>query len=143
MRWTTKEVEYLKNNFHIKTYKEIAEVLKRQVSSVIAKSYDLRLQVDKKDTLWSEDELSLLIKQHHSFTVSQLADKLKRTKASVRAKMWVLNLRPLKKNKVSGKGKVKKYLDVDVNDLRIIEKKYGSLRGMIEAIAEILRNEQI
>ena len=89
-RWTTEEIDFLKNNFATMTHKELGATLDRTVSAVCAKCFELGLY--KKEYPWTEKELKFLQDNYNNMTYRQIAHELGRTLDAVRSKAAILGI---------------------------------------------------
>lgn len=88
-RWTSEDVEYLKENHGVLSNLEIANFLGRTEGSVAAKAHDLKITNNKE---WTNNEINYLINNYLTKTNKQLAIDLKRTKAAIDLKINRLGL---------------------------------------------------
>ena len=92
--WTSEEIEYIKESFDIKNYKELSWELNRTIAAIKTKCN--RLGMKKKEAAklknWDSEEVSYLKEKWKVKELKYIANKLKRTEESVRAKASYLNL---------------------------------------------------
>lgn len=90
-RWTEEERQYVKENWHTSTAKEIAKKLKRSVEAV--RFAGVRFQLNKRPIQrWAKNEVTYLKKYHSRFTQVELAERLGRSVGSVQVKLLSLGL---------------------------------------------------
>ena len=87
--WTEEEINFLKENWSIKTHKEIAKELNRSISSIANKTRKMRL-VDNSNK-WTKEEEEFL-KENYFKDLDFLADKLNKTCDAVKSKRFKLGL---------------------------------------------------
>lgn len=89
--WTIEQIQYLKDNYLVKSHKEMAEILGRSADSVKIKCKDLRLL--KKDfEFWSEEKEKIIISLFGTMTYDKIAEKVNKSKGSVIHKLQRLGL---------------------------------------------------
>ena len=87
--WTDEEINFLKENWNIKTHKEIAKELNRSISSIANKTRKMRL-VDNSNK-WTKEEEEFL-KENYFKDMDFLADKLNKSYDSIKSKKFKLGL---------------------------------------------------
>ena len=76
--WTSKEDEFLRDNYRNLTAEQLAEQIGRTEGAVRHRLSKLGL-VDKRAPAWSPKEDELLRDNYHNLTAEQLADQIGRT----------------------------------------------------------------
>lgn len=98
--WTTKELQYLKDNYKTKTRFRLAAELNRTPEAISRQGSLLGLKVIRfkklkkpsRNMLWSEWEINFLKDHYNTMSVNKIAGKLLRSRASVMCKMRRFNL---------------------------------------------------
>ena len=88
-KWTNKEIEILKKNYHVKTPKQISKLINRTYSAITKKAWDFGLEGYRK---WTNDELQILKENYHIKSSKQISRLIDRKVASIRAKAASLGL---------------------------------------------------
>ena len=83
-RYTSSELEYIKDNFAEMTCKEIGDVLGRTEQSVRAKCFELNLH--KKESPWTEEEINFIKQNYMEMKTSDICAILQRSKSAVELK---------------------------------------------------------
>lgn len=89
--WTDEQIDYLINNYHNYTVKELAEHIGKSPNAVgsIAKSFGLGKQCHKP---WSDNEIEYIKNNYFNMTAEDMAEYLHRSVVSVRGQIQRLNL---------------------------------------------------
>lgn len=95
-RFSVKEIQFLKENHHKLTDREIAEILHRSRTTIATKRRDLKIwkQTQKK---WTPKETQFLRENYLKLTDEELGKKLNRGKYSIQEKRQLINLWKFKK----------------------------------------------
>lgn len=89
--WTAEEEEYLRDNYRLKTYLEIAKDLDRTYRSVIGKITTLNLKVkSNKGIRYTLEETEFIESNYKTMSVSEIAKSLDKTEHSIRSKMKLM-----------------------------------------------------
>ena len=94
--WTENEIKLLKQLYPHGNTKMIAEKLRRPLTAVRQKAYDMGMKTDIYK-YWTEDELELLIILYSDTTTDELAKRFGRSTGSVKTKARQLGLRKSQK----------------------------------------------
>ena len=89
-RWTTRDVEFMKQNYETMSYKEIAKILGHSEGSTATKLSSLGLTKKRND--WSSDDVEFLKSNYATMMYSDMSKKLNRSEGAIRAKCFDLNL---------------------------------------------------
>lgn len=93
--WSEHEINFLNENYKIKSYKEIGALLNRSENSVEKKIK--RLGLIKKDiddyTYWNDDKLSFLIKNYNDYSCKEIGDILGFSEKKIIKKLSDLKLK--------------------------------------------------
>jgi len=92
MRWSTKEIEFLKDNYGRMRLVDIAKALNRSVNAVIWKARELGLKY-RNYRRWSSSEVDFLKENWGKMRLSDIAKALNRSVQSVRLKARLMGLR--------------------------------------------------
>ncbi|HLR34280.1 MAG TPA: hypothetical protein VK071_03005 [Tissierellales bacterium] len=88
--WTTKEVQFLKDNISKMTYKEIGMKIGRSKQSVACKVNREGFTKGKKNNRWTEKEKEFLIKHAATMSRIEIAEYLNKSEQSVFNQIWYL-----------------------------------------------------
>lgn len=88
--FTNEELDFIKENIDVLSYKEMAEKLGRNHSSINRKATELGLS---RNDEWKEDEIAFLIENFDKLETTEISEKLNRTVNSVRIKSRKLGLK--------------------------------------------------
>lgn len=103
--WSDEEINFLKENYESKTYKEISFILNRSDSSVEKKIK--RLGLYKKNTndytYWSDNKLLFLIENYNNYSCKDLGELLGFTEKKIIKKLSLLKLKKKRFNKKNEK----------------------------------------
>ncbi len=91
-RWREEEIEYLIENYNVKSIEEIGNFLKRTPNSIYKKAK--RLKLTKTMNKWSLSETNYLIEKWGVQTPDKIAKQLNRSEVSIKKKAIELNLGP-------------------------------------------------
>ncbi len=90
IKWTTKQITYLKKYYSSKTNEQLSIKLGHSVAAIQTRAKLLKLTSNHKE--WDKNELKLLKKLHTEYTFSELEQKLGRTKSSIERKAYRLGI---------------------------------------------------
>lgn len=97
--WSEEKIEFLKENIHKYTYKELAKELKISYSSVAAKALELGLTTPYKQShMWTEEEERFLKENYRTMTMTEMKIKLKRSKSAISGKLRCMGLRRINRS---------------------------------------------
>ena len=94
--WTEDDIKLLKQLYPYGNTKMIAEKLRRPLTAVRQKAYDMGMKTDIYN-YWTEDDLELLTKLYPNTITNELARRFGRTAGSVKTKARQLGLRKSQK----------------------------------------------
>lgn len=89
-KWNKEEEKYLKDNYNIMQYCDIAKYLNRSEGAIRAKCFDLGLI---KNDRWTEEEIQYIKDNYDKMTCKEMAKVLKRTTTSIHLKMKKLEIK--------------------------------------------------
>lgn len=105
--WRDEEVDFLKENINLMTYKQLADELKRSANCVIGKCYRERIKKDKYKYVrnnkrfnakkWERWEDDFLRKNNDTMTDKEMGEHLGRTRSAVIARKRLLRAKKNRK----------------------------------------------
>jgi len=87
-RWAKEEIEYLKNNYAIKSSEELCEKLQCKYKTIVSRANSLKLKRNR----WTKEEIRILQKKYHEFGPKKLEPILKKSSSTISAKAKTLDL---------------------------------------------------
>lgn len=131
-RWTAEEDHFLKINFTGNTYRDIAEMMGRNISSVLYRAQELDIQNKRRISLWTEDDKKTLEKLSKNKTPKEISEIICRSEQSVRHQMYKLGITSFYSSKYRTRNnRVKKYIQISEEDEKIINERFGSFRKFV------------
>jgi len=106
MKWTKKEIEFLRENYHLAT-KKLAKKLNRTIPSVQRKKSRLGLTINRR---WEKSEVEFLKKNYGKIPARQIAKKLNKSVLAIYTKAHKLGLKSTLKFRKWSKEKILKEL---------------------------------
>jgi hypothetical protein len=105
-RWTTEEIEFLKDNYIVNGGEYCSNILDKTTKSIYMKSFKLGLIIEEK---WSEIDDKFLFENYSKLGINGCAKKLNRTIKSIKARSNKLKIKLINNDELINKFKLKHY----------------------------------
>jgi len=96
-KWTYEEIQYLRENWNIKPFRDIMASLDRTEDSIMRKAGRLALDIRKKEEdlkkrKWTEEEDEFIINHYKKMSSVEISSHINRTASSIRKRARVLKI---------------------------------------------------